>query len=380
MKKYILSILASLGLCIPGAKSQDSIQIDPVSGFDFIPGNNIIFYDNFYSERIGQFPDGWLSNGSGKLVLNEKYEGNWLKMTGAGIYMPIIKEDFTSFFSVEFDLIPQNKFNEETESMALSIFIGSADLNTLTKIRRRSTANGIKIEFDNWLASYAFYTDGEYTITGKKDIQLKKEVKYHIAISISEHHLKIYLDQKKILDAVGQQPENCRYNFFQFEINDESQPMISSVRVTTGKNDLRDKMKQGRLISYGIYFEPGTSQLTILSFGTLNEIGLYLQQNPDINLRIDCHTDSSGKIKSQLALSKKRATAVKLKLVSFFKIKSMRLKSYGHGAAFPIVPNTNAVNKAKNERFEFIFMDDKSGSSSAEDRVLPIILIEKPED
>ena len=51
------------------------------SRYDFIPGEKVIFFDDFSAENIGDFPALWNTNGSGEVVTFGKYPGKWLKIT-----------------------------------------------------------------------------------------------------------------------------------------------------------------------------------------------------------------------------------------------------------------------------------------------------------
>ena len=66
------------------------------------------------------------------------------------------------------------------------------------------------------------------------------------------------------------------------------------------------------------------------------------------------YTDSDGDDKKNLDLSKRRAAAVKDRLIKDFKIEASRLSSDGKGEADPVAPNTTAEGKALNRRVEFV--------------------------
>ena len=65
------------------------------------------------------------------------------------------------------------------------------------------------------------------------------------------------------------------------------------------------------------------------------------------------HTDNDGDDAKNLLLSKKRAAAVKVNLVSMG-IAASRLTTDGKGESAPIADNTSAAGKAQNRRVEFI--------------------------
>lgn len=85
----------------------------------------------------------------------------------------------------------------------------------------------------------------------------------------------------------------------------------------------------------------------------LKQFARFLQENKNIKVLIQGHTDDEGNPQSNLELSDRRANSVKDYLVSIG-IDSNRLKAKGYGQTQPKVPNTSAANKQKNRRTDFV--------------------------
>ena len=118
---------------------------------------------------------------------------------------------------------------------------------------------------------------------------------------------------------------------------------------------MRSKLlTEGKLISYGIYFDSGKDVVKPESYGSLNEIANVLKENPSLKIKIIGHTDSDGDDAMNLDLSKRRAVNVKLALVKDFGIDAGRIETDGMGETQPIATNNSAENKAMNRRVEFI--------------------------
>jgi OmpA-OmpF porin, OOP family len=111
--------------------------------------------------------------------------------------------------------------------------------------------------------------------------------------------------------------------------------------------------KSGHMALYGIHFE--TSKATILpdSESVLTEIAKMLQQNPDIKVSVEGHTDNVGSSTTNQALSEKRAQAVVAWLTSHG-IEASRLNAKGWGASKPVDDNTTDDGRAKNRRVELV--------------------------
>lgn len=100
-----------------------------------------------------------------------------------------------------------------------------------------------------------------------------------------------------------------------------------------------------------IFFETGKATLLKKSFGALNDIVKILNDNPQLKLAIDGHTDNVGTDDYNQSLSDKRANAVKDYLVSKGADAS-RLTATGYGETQPIADNKTAAGRQKNRRVE----------------------------
>ncbi|MCH7772081.1 MAG: OmpA family protein [Bacteroidetes bacterium] len=76
-------------------------------------------------------------------------------------------------------------------------------------------------------------------------------------------------------------------------------------------------------------------------------------EHPDLNFRIEGHTDSDGDESFNQKLSEDRAAAVKVMLVKLG-IDGSRLESKGWGESKPVSDNSTPEGKANNRRVEFV--------------------------
>ena len=76
--------------------------------------------------------------------------------------------------------------------------------------------------------------------------------------------------------------------------------------------DMRNKLiTEGKLVSYGIYFDVNKDVVKPESYGTLKSIADVLTENAGVKVKIVGHTDADGDNAANLDLSKRRAAAVK---------------------------------------------------------------------
>ncbi|MBK8951936.1 MAG: OmpA family protein [Chitinophagaceae bacterium] len=135
----------------------------------------------------------------------------------------------------------------------------------------------------------------------------------------------------------------------------EGAAMVSNIRIAVGAPDMRNKlMTEGKIVSYGIYFDINKDVVKPQSYASLKEIAKILTDNPDVRIKILGHTDADGSDASNLDLSKRRSASVKNELVKTFGIDVARMETDGIGEAQPVAPNDTPSNKALNRRVEFI--------------------------
>ena len=111
--------------------------------------------------------------------------------------------------------------------------------------------------------------------------------------------------------------------------------------------------KSGHIALYGIHFE--TAKATILpdSETVLAEVAKMLQQNRDVKVSIEGHTDNVGSAAANQTLSEKRAQAV-VAWLSSHGIEGSRLQAKGWGASKPVGDNATEDGRAKNRRVELV--------------------------
>ncbi|RYD88857.1 MAG: hypothetical protein EOP54_26575, partial [Sphingobacteriales bacterium] len=62
------------------AAAEKSAPLQAYAKYDFIPGQNLIYADNFAGEAVGELPAGWNSNGNGAVTKLNNFSGNWMRM------------------------------------------------------------------------------------------------------------------------------------------------------------------------------------------------------------------------------------------------------------------------------------------------------------
>ncbi len=105
-----------------------------------------------------------------------------------------------------------------------------------------------------------------------------------------------------------------------------------------------------------IHFAHDRSRIRPDSFTILDTVVQVLTDYRDITLEIQGHTDSSGRDRYNMRLSRARASAVREYLVRKG-IDPERLTSNGYGETQPIESNSTPEGRARNRRVEFVRTD-----------------------
>ncbi|GAB4132308.1 MAG: OmpA family protein [Bacteroidia bacterium] len=108
-----------------------------------------------------------------------------------------------------------------------------------------------------------------------------------------------------------------------------------------------------------LMFSSGSTKVSSEGEKALKELAKVLEQNPDINIMVEGHTDDvpykgSGEMKDNWDLSVMRATSVTKILLANGKIDPKRITAAGRGEHFPLDNGKTAEARAKNRRTEII--------------------------
>ncbi len=338
------------------AAPQEKPSMQTYSKYDFIPGEKVLFFDDFSSTAVGDFPPNWNTNTSGEVVTNNIYPGNWFKLLGEGCVALEEGIKLPDNYTIEFDVVYSPK---EADNVAaeFGFYLYSAknpkDLYEGGAVPGEN--GGIKMTF-GYRSSYSAYDVSGYTIDGiKDDAAMEAGKKYRLSFWVQKTRLRVYLDQVKVFDLPKVFIPGFQANMMRFELWESAVPMITNFRIAAGLPDMRSKLiTEGKLVSYGIYFDVNKDVVKPESFGTLKGIADVLKENPTVRVKIVGHTDSDGADAANLDLSKRRGASVKAELAKNFGIDASRLESDGMGESKPVAPNDTPTNKALNRRVEFI--------------------------
>ena len=342
------------------ASTASAPSLQAYQGYDFVPGDTIVFEDSFEKDEDGEFPSHW-NQSDGQGAVNTFAGRRAFTATGGNLSQvsPAIKAPkyLSDSWTFEFDtyaidgaemprifLNPDNK-RRGPANFAWSDWVGMLNLSKnnfgdlQVQTHTKDHANELVVQ------------------TANPDFMQKAGFKnqwHHVAVAYREGRLKIYVDQFRIysLQDLGVRPQSIALG----AAGDRAKPgVIANVRIANGAgikiNDT--KFTESRIVTHGINFDIAMATLKPESMGTFNMVAKILKDNPDVRFEIQGHTDDSGGAAHNLGLSQQRADAVKQQLVAMG-VDSLRLTTKGLGDTKPIGDNATPEGRANNRRVEFV--------------------------
>ncbi|BBE18215.1 outer membrane protein [Aquipluma nitroreducens] len=339
----------------PLAGNQDSKQsLKAFSNYDFVPGDKVLLYEDFSQDAVGDFPALWTTNKSGEVNTLNVAPGNWLNLNATeGNWWFLKQIEFPKNFIVEFDVVP--KKGAPRYAVGVTIY-GENGFKEMSDPYASKTGLIINIAKSGW-ESHGIKA-GSPRISGDSNLKPVEEEKLnHVIIWVQNRRVRIYHKGEKVLDMPTNLYDDSKFTRFGFMLyrGASSASYVSNIKITTASPDTRNKLlTEGKLVTYGIYFDVNKDVVKPESYGTLNDIAKILNEVPEVKVKILGHTDSDGQDAANLDLSKRRAASVKAELARTFGVNADRLITDGMGETQPVAPNDTPSNKALNRRVEFI--------------------------
>jgi OOP family OmpA-OmpF porin len=128
---------------------------------------------------------------------------------------------------------------------------------------------------------------------------------------------------------------------------------VESMTQEVASNEMFDALTKDGFIALYINFDTGKAEIKVESQPVIEQIAEMLNDNPDLKVSIEGHTDNVGTAQSNKTLSISRAKAVMNALIAKG-ITTTRLTSAGWGQENPIADNRTEDGKAKNRRVEIV--------------------------
>ena len=198
---------------------------------------------------------------------------------------------------------------------------------------------------NRWFEFKGYYkADGgeKYLTLGNFAPVIKKDLLRTKVIGIKAREAYYFVDDIKLVRA-AQYEEKVKVVIVGPSAHENEEDSVLSVK---------PNLQVGEKVSLNnIFFDKGHYYILPESYGELNKLAQYLIRHPDIQIRINGHSDNSGIAYKNQRMSELRAREVFEYLIRKGVQNKMVYK--GFGSTQPVAENTNDIGRAKNRRVEF---------------------------
>jgi len=304
--------------------------------YDFIPGYQQVFYDDFSGDRVREKPQAWeLIEGQAEVL--ELENQRWLRAINETFLKPTI-EILPAQFSLEMDFYVTPR--GYSSNYRVDIY-GQTD--------------------DEWAALTIEEFGASFNTSWKINIESPLELRggrHHLAIMVTGEGFKCFVDSIRVVNT----PKNGNFRAHDFEIflpggdkTGDDKSVITNVRLANLDKSFREQIQvNGKIASYGIPFAVGAAMPKPEAFATLKELATLLQNDLSLNLSIECHVFEFNDDGANNRLSQQRAEAIREMLFRYYKSDRDRLRPKGWGSAKPLNDIDTVDGRGANTRVEFV--------------------------
>lgn len=322
------------------------------ANYDFVPGERVIFAEDFTADRVGNFPRR-LEFIGGNMEVVEANGMRFLRASSESRIAVQLPESLPERFTIEFDFtVPANWesllfFSGEGVQNLDAAPTGACCYVPTAAVYIDPASVGLRRNGD----SKPSYRDiGDLLGSGDRIGKLMR-----IRLHVDGKYVKLYLNETRVANVPNLDIPRTDRLYFDLNAQDNAPILLGNLSINAGGSEIYEALAtEGRVVTRGILFDTGSDRLRPESTPTLKEIGEMLRAHPELRLLIEGHTDSVGNPASNQTLSEKRAAAVKAFLEQEYGIKSDRLEVQGFGDTRPVDGNDTPEGRQNNRRVELV--------------------------
>lgn len=316
------------------------------ANYDFVPGDEILFYEDFGNDRVGDFPRRFeFIQGSFEIV-DDAGERYLRAVSNGAVAIPLPRE-LPEQFTVEFpvSLTHGNAYVRLTPEPA---YFGRSRAYRASAVSVERTRAGIR----------PVGSEGPLAMAPVGDSK-NRDALAMIRVMGDGDYLKVYYGERRIANVPNAIfPRTDKLHIAVSSASEANPILIGPMRIAAGGLDLYDRLERdGRVATQGILFATNSDRIRPESTPTLEDIATILREHPSLRLAIEGHTDADGADDYNQQLSERRAAAVKSWLVEDAGIDAGRLQTAGFGESRPAADNASPEGKQQNRRVELVRLD-----------------------
>lgn len=203
------------------------------SGFDFVPGDSVIFYEDFAKTPVGSSPATFKTNGAGSVVTIGNEPGKWLALQDNATYKLSHQLFYPKHFTMEFDLFA----SADQIRDIYPVCFGFATDNSVRDYLQTVGAYVNLLYYNNDEVNIGSSKTNKY-LNGTFDLSTDENRPMHVSITVDGERMVVYLDKTKMADTFLFMPTDAK-NFYisgPMQYKNGSKVLISNLRIARFKN------------------------------------------------------------------------------------------------------------------------------------------------
>jgi len=238
----------------PKEIEQDSVKIN--TKFDFVPGDELLFFDDFSNDFVGDFPSKWNTNGSGEIVtVNDDVKWFEIKPGYSSFFIPDVT-DFPEEYTIEYDVMTSGVASNITH--LARFYINFSENNQFKKGTTKDPLFG----FPYARKSTKIAIDNKNGIENDMNVDIKEIInsQAHISIAVNKQRLRFWVNDKKYIDIPRFFTEDFKTKYLKFNLKyfkeGRDRLFIKNLKIAKGGIDLRRQLiNQGSYSTNNILFD-----------------------------------------------------------------------------------------------------------------------------
>ncbi|RAV29442.1 hypothetical protein DN748_08025 [Sinomicrobium soli] len=212
-------------------RSGDPFRNLPKTVYDFVPGAEIVFQDDFSEDVEGNMASRWTSNGTGAVETLPGVPGKWLRVYPENTYKIKDLMPMPENFTLEFDMLTRADNYKDLGTPAFGF-----DYNKgVSKHYYLADQNPVNADL-----SYQF---GKLNFTSKevgsnrKSSEMDFPMSYfandvmRIQVQVTGSRMRVFANKYKVLDTEMVDSESKKYFYFASDGNEHSRIYIGNIRI-----------------------------------------------------------------------------------------------------------------------------------------------------
>lgn len=219
------------------AESGEENDMQVKRKFDFVPGNKVLYEEDFSGAEEGTPPSNWKFSGTAEVATLNKIPGKWMMLNHSVWATRELNAPFPENCTIKFDLFTSNAnylWKNGEPSPTFAFFVGN-DKN-----------NEIRVDITYYGSSVYYWVNGLNNTENRLDFNLSayKNRPLPVRIAVNQQRLRIWLNETKIVDlqeVVSRKTlQSGILKFYCDRADRESYPFVSNIRIADAGLTERD--------------------------------------------------------------------------------------------------------------------------------------------